>query len=216
MKNDRKNITVIVVDDHQLVLDGINLMLSQSEEIKCIKTFSDGYEALAFLKDNQVDVVIMDIEMPKIDGIKLCTLIKEDHPKQKVIALSMLIQHSIINRMIKAGVNGFLIKNASADELKFAIKEIHKGNQYYSSEIQERIDKNTLELHKEGIRIPSLSRREKEIVKLIMEEKNTNEIADLLFISSGTVETHRRNIMNKLGCKNTAGMVKFVLEHKLL
>jgi len=210
-----KPIQVLILDDHQLVLDGVKLMLQSSSEIECLATFQNASEVLTFLEDNHIDIVISDIEMPNMSGIEFCSKLKAKYPYIKLLALTMLVHHSVIKRMISAGADGFLIKNSGVEELLFAISEVYKGRNYYSKEVQQKIESGLVRKGSSR-KIPSLSKREKDIVRLIMDQKSTNDIAAELFISAGTVETHRRNIMNKLGTKNAAGLVKFVIENRLL
>ena len=214
MENKNTNISLIVVDDHNLVLDGVKLMLNNVEGIECKSAFTNARDALAYLEKEKIDIIISDIEMPELSGIEFCKQAKLSFPTVRLIALTMLVQHSVIQNMIEAGADGFLIKNSGADELVFAIKEVYEGRNYYSKEVLEKIKSG---LVREGTsrKIPKLSKREKDIVRLIMDQKSTNEIAEQLFISPGTVETHRRNIMNKLGTKNAAGLVRFVIENRL-
>lgn len=211
----QNDIRVLLVDDHQIVLDGIQLMLDHADGIECVGTVLSAKEALSTLRNKSVDVVLLDIEMPEMNGIECCKLIHQRFSDIKVIALTMMIERSVIQSMLEAGAQGYLLKNTSQDELIRAIQLVHHGSTYYSGEVSQKIlQENPGESSKNSF--PRISRREKEILKLIIDERTTNEIAAQLFISAGTVETHRRNIMKKLGARNTAGIVRIVIENKLL
>lgn len=210
-----QTIQIVIIDDHQLVIDGLQLLIEKTEGVETTASFTNGLEAIKYIETHEVDVILLDIEMPIINGIEVCKKIKTINPDQKIIALTMLIQPSIIDAMMNAGVNGFLIKNTSAQELIFAIKEVCDGRNYFSQEVKDTMASG-LTIKGTKKQIPKLSRREKEITQLILDSFSTKEIASKLFISPGTVETHRKNILNKLGVKNTAGLVKLVIEEKLI
>lgn len=210
-------IRVLVVDDHQIVIEGLQLLMNGLEDISCVGTATSGEDALAFLQSHLADIVLLDIDMPGMDGIACCTRIIERYPHISVIALTMHSERSLIKRMLEAGAQGYLLKNAGRDELAAAIRRVHQGKSYYSGDVAHAIVHGD---DRDGSRssrlFPSLSSREKQIVQLIIDEHTTQEIADKLNISFNTVETHRRNIMDKLGAKNAAGIVRIALQHKLL
>lgn len=208
-------ITVLTIDDHQLVLDGLKMLIDSSNTLEFLGMAKSGKEGLKMIKELHPDVVLLDIEMPEMNGIEVCKSIKKSNPEIKIIALTMLIQPSVIEAMIKAGAEGFLVKNTSSDELVFAIQEVYSGESYYCKEVKTAIIKG-ISIKGKSSSIPSLSRREKEIARLIVDSYSTKDIAAKLFISEGTVETHRKNILRKLGVKNVAGLVKMVIEERLL
>ncbi|NNF33606.1 MAG: response regulator transcription factor [Saprospiraceae bacterium] len=207
-------IKVLIVDDHQIVIDGMMSLLADAENITCQGFANSGQEALNKLQEKSYDLVLLDINMPEMDGLKTCNLILQQHPTIKVIALTMLAERSMIRAMVETGAKGYLLKNVGHDELVTAIRRVHSGKSHYSSEIAD-ILLSPLPKAKNKPQI-SLSSREKQILQLIVDEFTTSEISEKLFISVNTVETHRRNIMNKLGAKNTAGVVRIALENKLL
>ena len=209
-------INVCLVDDHQIVLEGLLLLIESSLDFKCVFTSSNAEDALSKLNIATIDVALIDIEMPGMDGITLCRHLKEKFPGVKVIALTMFNELSLIRRMIEAGAEGYLLKNVGREELLNAIRRVYAGKSHYSSEIAEILVRGNQQEPSTTKVIPILSTREKQIVKLIMEECTSTQIADKLNISINTVETHRRNIMSKLNSKNTAGIVRFVIEHGLL
>ncbi len=208
-------ISVYIIDDHRLVLDGLKMLIESSETLHLAGMADNGRKGLEELAQLKVDVLLLDVEMPEMNGIEVCQLVSKRLPTIKVIALTMLIQASIIRAMTKAGASGFIIKNTSSEELVFAISEVYKGENYYSKEVTRSLEKG-ITLAGTSAQVPRLSRREKEITKLIMDSMNTREIAKELGISIGTVETHRKNILRKLGVKNSVGLVRMVIEHRLL
>jgi len=206
-------IKIILIDDHKLILEGLNNILSSEKDISILSTFSSSAEALNFVKDNAIDVIITDLNMPNINGIELIKKIRKKSPDQKIIVLSMIDQQSIIIRMIKYKINGYLMKNEAQEELVSAIRKVAKGETFYNQDIRDRLFQNNIQLAKKTPRdIPRLSAREKEVLQLIIQEHTGKEIATKLFISEGTVITHRKHIIEKLGAKNTAGMVRIALE----
>ena len=208
-------INILIVDDHQVVLDGIQSMLEQEKDIFIAGKLMNGLDALEFLKTNPVDVSLIDINMPGIDGIELCKAILKSHPRIKVLALTTFNEVSFITNMMKNGASGYLLKNTTKEELITAIKTIQKGEQYLTHEVQEKLISASFG-KKDTTFIPKLTRREKEVLKLILEEFTTKEIAEKLFISTATVETHRLHLLNKLGVRNTAGLVKVAIQKGLV
>ena len=209
-------IRVIIIDDHQLVIDGIRSLLSEEAEITCTGWALSGTVGLRKMQSDQYDVVLLDISMPEMDGLQACQLIRNKHPKVKIIALTMLEERSMIKAMVEAGANGYLLKNVGQDELVTAIKRVNNGKSHYSKEIAEiLLSPEPGERSNSGNR-PKLSSREKQILQLIVDEMTSTEISDTLNISVNTVETHRRNIMHKLGAKNIVGVVRIAIEDGLL
>lgn len=211
-------IQVYITDDHQLVLEGLKILLDGEQEIAVSHCFRSAGQLIAALKEALPDVVLLDINMPEMNGIEACKIIKKEYPELKIIALSMISESNLIKLMLKNGADGYLHKNAGKDEIIEAIRDVKQGKKYLSQEISDIIIGQE---HKEDHKIsnapfPKLSRREEQILEMIIDEKTTQEISEQLFISFGTVETHRRNIMIKLGVKNTAGMVRIALEYNLI
>lgn len=211
-------VRVFLVDDHKVVIEGMELLLSSTPEIKPVGYALSGEEAIETLKTSQADVVMLDINLPGMNGIDTCKVLREQFPELKIIALSMLQESSLIKLMLKSGAHGYLLKNAGKDEVVAGIRRVHAGERFLGEEVNSIIlDSLT---HPGKSRTPgptaSLSRREKEVLALIVQEFTTQEIADKLFISFGTVETHRRNLLIKLGARNTAGLVRLALEYNLV
>ena len=207
------NIKILIADDHQIVIDGIKLMLSTEPDLQFVAQANNGLEVLEKLEKNDIDIAILDINMPELNGVETCKKIQEKYPKVKVLALSMLKEASLIKLMLKNGAQGYLLKNAGKNEVIEAIRAIHTGKKHFSQEVSEIIMASISgdSPKKEKSPFPQLSRREKQVLQLIVEEYTTSEIAEKLFISFGTVETHRRNLLIKLGARNTAGLVRTAL-----
>ncbi len=212
-------ITVFIADDHQLVIDGLKLMLSQAPDLQFVGAAPNGREVLRQMERQTVDVLLLDINMPELNGLETCRLMQEKFPAVKIIALSMLQEAGMIRQMLKNGAMGYLHKNAGQEEVLEAIRVVHRGEKFYSEAVKEIVldslagpDKRRQAANP----FPRLSRREKQVLALIVEEFTTQEIADRLHISFGTVETHRRNLLIKLGARNTAGLVRACLEYQLL
>ena len=213
-------IQLLLTDDHIVVTEGIKLLLSDIPDIQCVAEARNGQQALELLDKGNIDVALMDIEMPVMDGIKCTEMISQRFPQVKVIAISIYADYPHVQSMIKAGAKGYLLKNCGKQELEQSIRKVHAGGTFFSDDLTETLlaGMHGKFVKKEGAShfLPTLSRREKEILKLIVDEATTTEIAEKLFISAGTVETHRHNMMNKLGVRNTAGLVRVALTHGLL
>lgn len=209
---------IFIADDHRLVIDGLKMMLQEADDMICVGEASNGKDALALLTVLDVDVLLLDINMPEMDGVECCRLVRERHPEVKVLVLSMLREASLIKMMLKQGASGYLLKNAGKDEVLDAIRKVYEGQQVFSTDVLDAVMDSFAHKPAKSPASPFLkiSRREKQILRLIVEEHTTSEIAADLFISFGTVETHRRNLLLKLNARNTAGLVKAALEYDLL
>ncbi len=211
-----KIIKVLVVDDHSLIREGIKNSLFGQESIHIIGEANDGKGALSFLSENLVDVVLMDISMPSMDGITATKQIVDNFPKVNVIILTMHHEISIIQEALKAGALGYLLKTTSKNELSESIIQVANNGTYFSSDISEKIMNQLIKGKIESNNSIKLTKRETEILKLISEEFSNHEIAEKLFISQRTVDTHRRNLIQKLQVKNTAGLVRFAFKNKII
>ena len=205
---------ILIVDDHQILLDGIEATLHGVGDFKVIGKCSDGNSALNFLNDNPVDIVLTDLYMPKMTGMELTQKVKKKFPNIKILALSVSYDVSIVHDLIDAGISGFIIKTIGRDELIEAIKTIAQGNIYFSREVSNEILRSLSNKSEEETY--HLTDREIEIVKLIAQEFSNAEIADKLCISERTVETHRKNIYRKTNTKTIVGLIKYAVEHKLI
>lgn len=213
----KKALKILIVDDHQLVLDGLRLMLSDQNEIEIIAEAHNGQEAFDFVSNNEVDIVVMDLNMPVMNGIDASKKILAAKAEMKILILSMLSDKKLIQKLVKGGIRGYMLKNSGQEEIIEAITKISEGQLYFDQQTMKLMmaSSDVSEVKSESI-FPSLSRREKEILSLIIEELTSSEIAEKLFIGLGTVESHRRNMIRKLGVRNTAGLVVAAYEYDLL
>lgn len=211
-------INVLLCDDHRLVIEGMQLILSNLPDIALKDVAYTGEEAIEKIGQYPIDVLLLDIHLPGKNGLDICKIITSTHPSVKVIALTMSKDLSLIKLMLKNGASGYILKNANKEEVIEAIYSVFAGKRYLDKEVNELIVNDISSSKSAGSKnlLPSLSRREKEILQLIMDEFTNQEIADKLFISLGTVETHRRNMLAKVGARNTAGLVRMALEYNLL
>jgi DNA-binding NarL/FixJ family response regulator len=218
--NNIKPIEVIIVDDHQIIVDGLRSLLAERKELKIVAGACSAQEALEILRIKEVDVAVVDIHMPVMTGIDLTKLILENHPDVRVLALSMHDDSSLINKMIEAGASGYVLKSSSMSEITEAILTVAAGKKFLSSEVQSIIMQNIF-FHDDAIskvepNVVRLSRREAEILELVAREFTNEQIADKLFISPRTVESHRKNIFTKTGTKTIVGLMKYALKHNLI
>lgn len=201
-------IRLLIIDDHPIIINGLQGALAKYIDIKTVGTALSAKEALNWLEKNEADVVLLDIALPDIDGIDLCKKLHKLYPKLRIIGLTTFGQVSFITRMLQNGASGYLYKNTSEKELEKAIRTVYKGEKYLSKEANEKlIAKATNTRSPKASFIPKLTRREQEVLELIVSECTTQEIADKLFLSASTVETHRMNLCAKLNARNTAGLV---------
>jgi len=208
-----KQLNIIIADDHSIFLEGITALISSST-IKVVGNFKNGQEVLDFLKTQKVDLVISDINMPVMDGITLAKKAKKLYPDTKVMMLSMYEEKYIMNKALKAGADGYMSKNAGKKEILNAIERCMSGEKVTlssSNKFTQKSVKNTETAIKKII----LTGREREILKLITEEANNTDIALALDISKRTVETHKKNMILKLGVTNTVGLIKIAIKNKL-
>ncbi|MFK7970062.1 MAG: response regulator [Bacteroidia bacterium] len=212
------NIRLCIVDDHPVVREGIRLMLEKEPAIDAVEDFGDGNSLFTFLENNVVDIILLDIEMPVMSGLEACHKLVQEYPDIGVIVLSMQREISLIKAMFQAGAKGYLLKNADRHEILYAIREVHAGRQFVGSEVAQLLigTINGEATHGNSPSIPSLSRREKEVLALIVKEYTTREIAEELSLGPDTIETHRRRLLDKLQVRNTAGLVRMCFEYNLL
>lgn len=211
-------IHIMIADDHQMFIDGLKSILKNEKEIKIIGEALNGFDLLKQFELKVPDLVLLDINMPVMDGIETTKMIVSKYPAVKVIILTMHSSREFVAGLIEAGASGYILKNTGKKELLEAIQTVWNGKSYYSSKVTEVIMdsfRNPLRSI-ENAELPSLTDREKEVLRLIGEEYSTRQIANKLFISINTVETHRKNIMGKLNTKNMAGLVKYALQLGLI
>ncbi|MEO9891991.1 response regulator transcription factor [Aurantibacter sp.] len=209
-------IKVAITDDHLLVMQGIESMLQFESSIKITGKYSSAEKTLEALSEEQPDVLLLDINLPDINGIDLCKQLLGLYPELKIIALSSHDDTNFVKRILKNGASGYLLKNTSKEELLEAFETVLSDGQYLQPNIQQKLLNQSLGTQKRNTLKPKLTRREKEVLAAICEEMTTQEIAEQLFISPKTVETHRMNLISKLGARNSVGLVKIAIEQELL
>ncbi len=218
--DDIKMTNILIADDHAMFADGISSILDTEADINVIGKCLDGPSVLEFLKENKVDVLLLDVNLPGMSGIDVCKTVTAKHPEVKVIAISMFNEESFVTEILNNGAKGYVLKNTGRDELLKAINTVLTGKSYFSDDVTETIMKGLMSQRtgskKAKKEIPKISRREKEVLDLIVKEHTTQEIANKLFISLKTVESHRSNLLAKMNARNTAGLVRITMEHKLL
>jgi len=210
-------IHLLIVDDHQLIIDGLSKILETKKMIGEIHTANNGKEAVDKAIAHDIDCVIMDINMPVLNGVDATKIIKKEKPHIKIIVVSMLCDASIVNKMLKAGADAFINKDIGQDELLKAIEKVMNNEKYISPDISLKLftqlnDKDVSDNENEK----HLTPREIEIIRYIAAGLTNTEIASKLFLSTVTVDTHRKNMIAKLQLKNTAMLVKYAADHKLL
>jgi DNA-binding NarL/FixJ family response regulator len=203
-------IKVFITDDHYMVVEGIRSLLQNEREVEWIGHASNAESCLAFLKQQQPDIILMDISMPDSSGIDLCKAVKEKYPTIFVIGLSTFNQQSFIQKMMENGASGYVLKNATQQELMEAIATVSKGKTYLSDGAAAALHKST------ASGLPVITRREKEVLAQIAEGLTNGEIAEKLFISMSTVDTHRKNLLAKFQVKNTASLIKTAVQMQLI
>ena len=208
-----KKYKTVIVDDHPIVISGISGLLSDFQIVEVVGKLQSGVALLDYIETNEVDLVLMDIFLPVINGIDLCKTIKQKYPKIIIIGMSSQSERSLVMQFVQNGGNGYILKSASFEDFKNCIYKAIDGEIVFSDEVRAVISQPQSE---DLDRIPSLSRREKDITLLLSKGKSTQEIADELFLSFLTVQTHRRNILQKYKVKNVAELITFLLKNNLL
>jgi DNA-binding NarL/FixJ family response regulator len=213
-----EKIRIIVADDHHILLDGLKALLQKQKDIEIVGLFNNGKEVYEALPDLKVDVALLDINMPEMNGYELTLKIKTTYPDINVVILSMHDDAAHIMELIEAGASGYLLKNVNDKELLDAIKTVASGKLYFSAEVSEKITSMAMHQQRkeEQIAAVKLTDRELEILKLISQEFSNAQIANTLFISERTVETHRKNMLRKTNNKTIVGLLKFAIERQII
>jgi DNA-binding NarL/FixJ family response regulator len=216
-------IQVYIADDHHLFIAGVKALFSEVPELELAGDAENGRALLDLLTLKKVDVILMDINMPVMSGVETTKKIKELYPEIKILALTMFDDTLHINEMINAGASGYLLKNAGKEELVTAIKKVYAGEKYVSNEVSVKLIERMFNKEQEktstvasNTRKSELTKREIEIIKLIAQEMTNAEIAAKLNNSPMTIITHRKNLLRKLGVKNTAGLIKYAMQNGLV
>jgi len=203
-------VKVFITDDHYMIIEGIRSILQYNENVEWIGHAMNAASCLAFLENNRPDVILMDINLPDINGIDLCKLVKEKYPSIQIIGLSSFNQQSYIQNMIANGASGYVLKNATGEEIYEAIETVMDGFKFLSSEAASTIKRN------EDSKIPIITSREKEVLMQIAEGLTNFQIAEKLFISTTTVDTHRKNLLAKFEAKNTATLIRLAAQYRFI
>jgi DNA-binding NarL/FixJ family response regulator len=209
-------IKLAITDDHKMVLKGIVAMLKDTSEIEVVGTYENASETLINLEKDTPDALLLDINLPDINGIDLCKQLVKKYPDLKIIALTNFDDISFTKRMLKNGAHGYLLKNTDKLEILEALKMVLSGELYIQKSIHKKLLNQAINKGVDNGLKPNLTRREQDVLQAIFEELTTQQISEKLFISIKTVETHRMNIMSKLGAKNSVGIIKIAIEKELL
>ena len=205
-------IRVFIVDDHPVVIEGIHSLLQNEKDIVWMGQATNAQSCLGFFVNNTADVVLMDISMPGMDGVELCAVMKEKYPGIFILGLSTFNQGIYIKKMLENGASGYILKNSSKEELINAIHHVFDGEVFINGEVAESLREHQ---RASKFELPVLTPREKEVLQLISEGYTNPQIAERIFLSPFTVDSHRKNLLAKLGVKNTASLIKLAVERKL-
>ncbi len=207
-----KKIKVFIVDDHPMVIEGMMSMLQNENDVDLVGHAMNAASCLGYFLHHSADVVLMDINLPDKNGIELCHELKQRKPDVAILAISSFNQGSYVKQMIEKGASGYVFKNVSKEELLLAVTKVASGQQYlnFEANFAMREEKKRTES------LPVLTKREKEVLQMVAEGFTNPEIAEKLFVSQSTVDSHRKSVMTKLQVKNTAALLKFCVEHSLI
>ncbi len=206
------DIRLIVVDGHRIVLDGLKSLLDDVDGFDCLATADNGQKAVDLLKVFEADVILMDVDMPVMNGMEATRLIKKSYPKVKIISLTQHSERGMVKQLMECGSDGYLLKNIAQDELAVAIRKVYNGENVFSSEVALSLSGKVVEKNSNGVEV-ELTEREIEILILISEGLSSKQVGEKLFIGPRTVDTHRTNLMNKLDIHNIAGLIRFALKN---
>jgi DNA-binding NarL/FixJ family response regulator len=215
------SINVLLVDDHVMLRDGVAAILNQVEGIKVVGGVSSGEEAVNSLKTYNPHIILMDIMMSGMTGLEATRWIKEQDKNVKIIIISSEVKKELVSEGIKSGIDGYLPKNADKATLVDAIRTVSRGEKYFNQAIMNLVFEDFYKGEKEGNKASrrvaqGLTKRENEVLELVAQGKSNQEVADTLFISTKTVETHKTNILEKLGLKNTAELVRYAIKNNII
>lgn len=210
-------ISVVIAEDQQIILDGLKALLIDKLDLVVVGQATNGRDCLNVVSKTRPDVLLLDIEMPQMDGIETSRAVKEKFPNTKILILSMHNSGQYISQLIAIGVDGYILKNMGSEQLVEAIRDLHDGKIYYGRDITETIVKGINEAAKQKEKKQIiLTPRESEVLALIADGMSTPEISEKLFIAHSTVETHRRNLIDKTGVKNSKGLIKWAINNGYL
>lgn len=207
-----KKYNIVIVDDHPIVIEGIKKLLLELDFLSIRASFNKGNSLFDYSELNKIDIIFLDVFLSDINGIDLCLKLKKKYPNIIILGISSQSERSIILQMIKNGANGYLLKSATLEELKDCIKSAIQGELAFCNEVREIANKISIDDFQS---IPRLTLREREILALLKKGKSTQEISDILFLSYFTVQTHRRNLLNKYNVKNVVELLNYVKKNGL-
>ena len=213
-----EQIKVLIVDDHEIFRKGLKMVINRFKNAKVIAEASNGREFLEIIDKNFPDIVLMDIEMPEMNGIEATTKALEKYPDLKILALSMFNEDNYVESMIDSGVRGFLLKNINKEKLEKALDTVYKGGNYYSVELWEFFTRR-ISTHEEKTKTEEeykLTKREQEILEMLSQGMSNKEIADKLFLSERTVIGHKSNLLSKTQCRNTLCLITYAIKNKMV
>jgi DNA-binding NarL/FixJ family response regulator len=218
--NDKTYIKILLADDHEMVADSLSRLIMAMDDIQVTATFYDGLQLLESYHLHDFDIIVTDLQMPRLSGIDLTLHLREHKPDVKILILTMVEDAVMIREAIRAGVNGYIFKKSNKSELEKAIRTVASGNNYFPQEVilklAEISNENTTNGHEQLQEIGVLTKREIEIIRMIVQEMSNMDVAAQLNLSITTVETHRRNIFKKLNVNSALGLLKYAIKHNLL
>ena len=215
-------ITVHIADDHQILIDGVKAVLNLEPRIEVTGFSLNGKEVVEWFKENQADVLVLDINMPELDGIQVLKKLKGEKNKPEIIVLSSYDDVKLVKEVLQMGAKGFVPKKSAGEHIVNAVYKVAEGNQYFTDDVKEKMMQTLLtgqvknEGSQDGVLISSLTKREVQVLKLVAQQYSTREIGDELHISESTVETHRKNLMKKVKVKNSVGLAIFALKNEVI
>ena len=217
-----EKITVHIADDHQILIDGVKAVLNLEPKIEVTGFSLNGNEVVEWFKENNADVLVLDINMPELDGIQVLKHLKAEKNKPEIIVLSSYDDVKLVKEVLQMGAKGFVPKKSAGEHIVNAVYKVAEGNQYFTDDIKEKMMQTLLngqvknEGSQDGVLISSLTKREVQVLKLVAQQYSTKEIGDELHISESTVETHRKNLMKKVKVKNSVGLAIFALKNEVI
>jgi DNA-binding NarL/FixJ family response regulator len=200
---------LLIADDHTLFIEGLSMLVSRIEDVHIVGDAKNGKEVIEHCQNQKIDLILMDLEMPQMGGIEATEIIKRDFPNIKIVAVTMLNDYNTIKKALRSGMDGYVVKNLGISELQNAIETVMNGQIYMSPEITTILALGVAGRKPNQAYVPDLTKREKEVIKLIIDGLTNDTIAEKLFLSPLTVSTHRKNVLSKLNLKNTAMLVKY-------
>ena len=217
-----KTITVHIADDHQILIDGVKAVLNIETDIEVIGFSLNGLQVVEWFEEHNADVLILDINMPELDGIGVLKSLKKNKNRPEIIVLSSYDDIKLVKEVLQMGAKGFVPKKSAGEHIVNAVYKVAEGNQYFTDDVKEKMMQTLLngqpknEGSQDGVLISSLTKREIQVLKLVAQQYSTREIAEELIISESTVETHRKNLMKKVKVKNSVGLAIFALKNEVI